>query len=77
MIFRLKDNPTDDRCIAIKQSPETRCFGGLSRTSWRDVQNLVFIGQDRVLLRIIEDNKSKHLTMMNLNGQVVEIPITL
>ena len=42
-----------------------------------DVQNLVFIGQDRVLLRIIEDNKSKHLTMMNLNGQVVEIPITL
>ena len=78
LVFRLKIKPDDYRCIAIKKSPESRNFGGINRVAMNHVTHLLFVGEDKVLVRSHLDYGAKcYWTMMDLQGKILEMPVTL
>ena len=76
IIYRVTDgkNPF----LTMKQSAAAREFGGLSRIQWRDVTTLCLIGEEKILMRIHTDEIwGIYLAIMDLNGQVHEVPFLL
>ena len=78
LLLRVFNTELNLSLFVIKNSPDSRRFGGFPLRVMRDLQNASRFGTDKILARLRSDRRNDpYYTLMSTRGHVIEMESTL